>query len=154
MIKTFSADTLRDLAKTAAAAPRLRSHLNVHETLDATVQRLFISTEPNTYIRPHRHSQPHKWEFFTVLEGKMDLLMFNDDGIIVQRIRMSRDDVRSIEIPFNVWHSYVCLQSGTLALEIKEGAYVPSTPQELPAWAPAENTPEAAAYLEWMRTEM
>jgi len=152
MIKTISSEALDKLTENAASAERLRAHLNVHESLDARVQRLFIATEPDTYIRPHRHSEPHKWELFTLLEGEMELLIFNDNGDITQRTRMARDGVRTVEIPPNTWHSYVCLRSGTLALEIKEGPYVPSRPDELPAWSPAENSADCAAYLDWMRT--
>lgn len=151
MIKTISAAELDQLAITAASAERRRANLNVHTALDASVQRLFISTEPDTYIRPHRHPQAHKWEFFTLLEGKMDLLIFNDAGDITQRILMSKEAVRSVEIPPNIWHSYVCLQSGTLALEVKEGAYIPTAQQDFSPWSAAENSGQATAYLEWMK---
>jgi hypothetical protein len=71
MIKIISSKALKELSLQAQKAPRLRANLNVHKTLDAAVQRLFIATEPDTYIRPHSHPQPDKWEFFTVLEGRI-----------------------------------------------------------------------------------
>lgn len=151
MLKTFTATDFTQLSDKAANAPRLRTHLNVHETLDANVQRLFIATEPDTYMRPHRHPEAHKWEFFIVLAGEIDLLIFTANGKLQRRVEMAVEKTRAIELPPNTWHAYVCKKSGTLALEVKEGAYIPTPASDFAPWAPAENSPEAAAYLQWMR---
>ena len=150
MVKSFTAENLRQLSDKAKQAERMRANLNVHESLDADVQRLFIATEPGTYIRPHRHSEAHKWEFFMVITGEIDLLIFNDEGALSQRIVMAPDQTRAIELPANTWHSYVCKKTGTVALEVKQGAYIPTPETDFAAWAPAENSAEAAAYLQWM----
>ena len=152
-VKKYSADDFKDLTVTAQGVDRLRTNLNIHESEGAAVQRLFLAFEPGTYIRPHRHPQAHKWELFIVLEGELDLLIFNDAGEIEERITLSSKATRVAEIPHNVWHSYVSKVSGTLALEIKEGAYLPSPEGDFLSMAPAENTTEAAAYLQWMKSE-
>ena len=151
MIKTISAENLNTLTSKAAQAARLRAHQNVHENLNSPVQRLFIATEPATYMRPHRHAEAHKWEFFVVLEGQIDLLVFDDTGHLIQRIPMSRTTTRAVEISPNTWHAYVCMQPGTLALEVKEGAYLPTAEHDFAPWAPPENTAGVAEYLAWMR---
>ncbi len=150
MIKSFTAENLQQLSDKARQADRKRANLNVHESLDADVQRLFIATEPGTYIRPHRHSEAHKWEFFMVIKGEIDLLIFDDEGTLSQRIVMAPEQVRAIELPANTWHSYVCKKTGTVALEIKQGAYIPTPETDFAPWAPAENSAEAADYLRWM----
>ncbi len=151
MTKIITATALHQLTLKAASVDRQRAHLNVHDTLDASVQRLFIATEPGTYMRPHRHVEAHKWEFFLVLAGEIDLLIFDDAGEIQQRVVMSPITTRAVEIPPNTWHAYVCKQSATVALEIKEGAYLPTPAADFAPWSPAENTPEAPAYLAWMQ---
>lgn len=151
MTKLITYDELQSLAETAQHADRRRSNLNIHDTLDEGVQRLFIATQPETYIRPHRHCEPHKWEFFIILEGRMSLLQFSDDGSITNRIELSEKDTRAIEIPPNTWHSYVCLEPNTIALEIKEGAYIPTSISDLSPWSPPENTPESRRFLKWMK---
>lgn len=138
---------LDDLITKARASERKRAHLNVHQHLESPVQRLFIATEPETYIRPHRHPEPHKWEFFTVLKGHIDLFLFDEAGNITKRIPMNTQETQSVQIPPNMWHTYTCQESGTVALEVKEGAYVPTTAENFATWAPAENSPEAQAYL-------
>ncbi|WP_193164296.1 WbuC family cupin fold metalloprotein [Microbulbifer hainanensis] len=152
MTKLISQADLSQLAESAQQADRRRNNLNVHDSVDANVQRLFIATQPETYIRPHRHSEPHKWEFFMVIQGSMSLLLFSDDGRIEDRIELSALDVRAVEIPPNTWHSYTCMEEDTVALEIKEGAYTPTPEQDLAPWSPKENTPDTAAYVEWMKT--
>lgn len=150
-IKAYGSKEFTALQGAAADAPRRRSHLNVHEALDANVQRLFIATQPDTYMRPHRHPQSHKWEFFMVLEGRIELLLFNDAGEVTDRTMMSPEQVRAVEIPPNTWHAYICHQPGTLALEIKEGAYIPTPEEDFAPWSPAEGSPESAAYLDQLR---
>jgi len=151
MIKTFTENDINELVSKAKNAERRRSHLNVHESHDASVQRLFIATEPETYIRPHRHPESHKWEFFMVLTGAIDLLIFDDEGHLQQRIAMAADQTRAIEIPPNTWHAYVCRKPGTVALEVKEGAYLPTQEGDFAPWAPAENTADVPDFLKWMR---
>ncbi|MGY5452404.1 WbuC family cupin fold metalloprotein [Agarivorans sp. MS3-6] len=151
MLKIISDKDFSTFSDNAKAAPRQRSHHNVHDSLDANVQRLFIATEPDTYMRPHRHSEAHKWELFLVLKGQLDLLIFNDEGQLTQRHSLSPATNRAIEIPPNTWHGYACMQTGTVGLEIKEGAYVPTPKEDFAPWSPAEGDEEADQYREWMR---
>lgn len=151
-IKTFSSADFTTLAEQAKAAPRRRANLNVHASTEANVQRLFIATEPDTYMRPHRHTESHKWEFFAVLHGRLDLLVFSDAGELTQRVVLSPTTTPAIEIPPGVFHAYVCMQPGTIGLEVKEGAYIPTPEQDFAPWSPAERSAGAADYLAWMRT--
>ncbi len=152
-LKKYSADNFIELVNAAQQSDRLRTNLNIHESPEADVQRLFLAFEPGTYIRPHRHPQAHKWELFIVLEGELDLLLFDDSGAIEQRITLSRKTTRVVEVPSNTWHSYVSKKSGSIALEIKQGAYLPSPEEDFLSMSPAENTEQVAAYLQWMKTE-
>ncbi|WP_346839705.1 WbuC family cupin fold metalloprotein [Microbulbifer sp. SAOS-129_SWC] len=151
MTKLISNEDLRLLSASAQQADRRRNNLNVHDSVDANVQRLFIATQPDTYIRPHRHSESHKWEFFMVIQGSMSLLLFSDDGTVTDRIEMSASDIRAVEIPPNTWHSYTCNEADTVALEIKEGSYSPTPERDLAEWSPMENTSGSASFLEWMK---
>jgi cupin fold WbuC family metalloprotein len=151
MKKHIHASDLAELARGAESSQRARTHLNTHDSTDADVQRLFIATMPGTYIRPHRHSEAHKWEFFLLLEGSMDLLIFAEDGRLIERTRLSRADTRAVEIPPGTWHSYVCCEAGTIALEVKQGAYLPTTNEDFAPWSPAENSDSSNRFLAWMR---
>lgn len=152
MLKKYNRDMLDDVVATAKKSDRLRTNLNIHETTDASVQRLFLAFEPGTYIRPHKHPQEHKWELFIVLQGELELLIFNDAGEITERTTLSPAATRVVEIPANTWHSYISKQNGTLALEIKDGAYIPATEEDFLPTSPKEHSSEAGDYLQWMKT--
>jgi cupin fold WbuC family metalloprotein len=152
MTKIYTCSELAALTTIAQSADRLRTNLNVHESLDAPVQRLFIATEPGTYIRPHRHPQPNKWELFVVLSGAIDLLIFDDNGTLLKRTKMSPTATQAVEIPAGTWHGYACQETGTVALEVKEGPYIPTTEADFAPWSPAEGSAEASAYQAWMST--
>ncbi len=151
MIKAVTATDLADLTLKAAESSRRRLNLNLHESGEALVQRLFLAIEPDSYIRPHRHPQAHKWELFVLLAGEIDLLIFNDEGKIVRRENLTALATRAVELPPNTWHSYVSYVPGALAIEIKEGAFIPSTADDFAPWSPAEGTPEAHDFLRWMK---
>jgi cupin fold WbuC family metalloprotein len=151
MIKKYTTERLREISQIARDSERQRTNLNIHESTDAEVQRLFLAFEPDTYIRPHRHPEPHKWELMILLEGELDVLLFDDAGEVTQCTRLSGKDTRVIEIPPNTWHSYVSRQPGTVVMEVKQGSYLPTSEQDFLATSPAENTEQAQAYFEWMK---
>jgi len=150
-MKQYSNQMLGDLSRSAAQSERKRCNLNIHQQLEDEVQRLFLAFEPDTYVRPHRHPQAHKWELFILLNGDIDLLIFSDDGKLQQRLNLSDNNLRAVEIPPNTWHSYISNVSGSLAMEIKQGAYIPQSPQDFAAWAPDEKDALAKEYLSKMR---
>jgi len=142
---------LIELSQSAAQSQRKRCNLNIHERLEDEVQRLFLAFEPDTYVRPHRHPQSHKWELFILLNGDIDLLIFSDDGKLQKRLNLSDSGLRAVEIPSNTWHSYISNRSGSLAIEIKQGAYIAQAPQDFAHWAPDEKDSQAPEYLSQMR---
>jgi cupin fold WbuC family metalloprotein len=152
MIKIFNKILFDNLSAKAKTSERRRTHLTIHELAESNVQKFFVATEPDTYMRPHQHPQSHKWELFTLLRGKIDLLTFDNNGNLQTRVAMSDDSTQVVEVPAATWHCYVCMAPGTIGLEIKEGAYIPTAADDFAPWSPAEGTPEAAEYLAQLRT--
>ncbi|GLP97569.1 WbuC family cupin fold metalloprotein [Paraferrimonas sedimenticola] len=144
MTKFYTAERLQALKLQAAEAPRKRANLNIHDSLGATVQKLFITTEPGTYIRPHKHN---KWELFVVLDGAIDLLLFDEQGEVTAVHPMGAEALRAVEIAADTWHSYAVRESGTLAIEVKQGPYDPDAPADFAPWAPAEGEEGWQEYL-------
>ena len=131
------------LIEQAAAAPRKRSHLLLHSGPDDQVQRLLIAAQPGTYIRPHRHSE--QWEMLVVQRGRVDILMFAQDGEVLSRKILDQASP-VVQIPLSRWHSCVVRAPDTLLLEIKPGPY---RPNEFADWAPEEGREAASALLRW-----
>jgi len=145
--------TRADLARLAAeaqAAPRRRKNRNLHTRLDDPVQRLLNALEPGTYVRPHRHEAPAKWELLTILSGRAVLLILSDDGVVQQRVELG-DATPVVEIPPATWHTLAALEPETVLLEVKPGPYVPTAPSDFAAWAPEEGSAAAADLECWCR---
>jgi cupin fold WbuC family metalloprotein len=78
---------LTQLADAAAGSARRRSHILLHADHQDQVQRLLIALEPDSYVRPHVHSE--QWEMIVLLRGRLDLLIFTPQAELTQRLAMS-----------------------------------------------------------------
>lgn len=146
-------DTLLDsLTGKAKDAARKRAHFNLHPELNDPVQRLCIAMEPDTYVRPHRHSDPETWEVLLILRGSLALALFDEKGKVLERTMLKAGGpVLAVEFPLNTWHAPVSLEPGTVVFEIKQGPYKPITEINLAQWAPAEGTAESGRFLVWYK---
>ena len=153
-LKVFSAEYLDDLVLQAVASPRRRQHRNIHIDYTDHCQRLFNAIEPNSYLRPHRHSPAQGAETMIAVRGLMALVVFDDNGEIKQFQRfgagsrlVDRNIAVGAETPPATWHTVVSLESGSVLLEVKAGPFDPLAPKFPAPWAPAEGTSEGSAYL-------
>lgn len=143
----IDAPLIADLLQQAEAAPRRRAHLNLHARLDDPAQRLLVAICPDSYVRPHCHLAPTKAETLWVLQGALGVLVFDETGQISDARRMEAGGACwGYDVPPGVWHSIVCLGSGTVFAEAKAGPYTPLVAAEWAPWAPEEGSPEAPAY--------
>ncbi len=142
---------LQKVSENARGLPRLRKNLNVHATLDASVQRLFNAMEPGTYIRPHRHARPNGWELMLAVHGRFAILLFDDQGKVIDRFELSSGSGSvAVEIPAQAWHTVVSLESGTVMFEIKEGPYTPVEDKDFACWAPQEAELRTPSFTTWL----
>ena len=134
LIDTGLLDSLTAKAKEGA---RRRAHFNLHLELNDRVQRLCIAMEPETYVRPHRHSDPETWEVLLILRGSLAITIFDNDGKVTERaVLTAGGPVTAVEFSPNTWHAPVSLQPGTIVFEIKQGPYKAIEENNLASWAP------------------
>jgi cupin fold WbuC family metalloprotein len=151
-MKVFDSNYFENLTNQAKGGLRRRQHSNIHESYRDPCQRLFNAIERGSYIRPHRHAADPREELLIAIRGTMALFTFNDEGAIQGVLRLASDGyggnaVVGAEVPANVWHTVVALESGCVLLEVKAGPFDPNQPKDLAAWAPEEGTQEASIYL-------
>jgi cupin fold WbuC family metalloprotein len=141
-------DTLTTQAK---ASPRKRKNFNFHASDTAICHRLLNALEMDSYIQPHRHLDPNKDETLIVVRGKLGAIFFDDVGNVTHKviIEAGGDNV-GLHTPSGVFHSFVALAPNSVIFEAKAGPYVPVSENEKASWAPAENSPDAQAYLKKM----
>lgn len=148
----FDQSLLDALADTAANSVRRRANHNIHPHLDAPVQRFFNAMAPDTYVRPHRHYTPPRWELFLVLRGRLALLTFAADGRVISREELcASGPVFGVEVPEATWHALVALEPA-IVFELKEGPYHALSDKDFAQWAPTEGGSACAAWVEWYRS--
>jgi cupin fold WbuC family metalloprotein len=151
-VKEISNALLDDLIVKARTSPRKRAHHNLHPELSDPVQRLCVAVEPETYIQPHRHTNPATSEVFLVLRGSVAVLFFDEQGMVIDRIvLMAGGPVMAAEIPACTWHTAASLEKGTVFFEVKQGPYVKPAAGNSATWAPAEGAPGSESIVAWLK---
>ena len=151
-LKRLDAALLADLSRQALTSPRLRDNYNFHPRPDDHVQRLCIALEPDSYVRPHRHPEAEKWEFLVALQGRVLVLLFDDDGCVTERLNLEPVGALSgIEIEPNTWHTLLAEVTGSVILEVKQGPYIPVSFSNFAPWSPRETSTDVGRYLDWCR---
>lgn len=115
-------DTLTAQAK---ASPRLRMNLDLRNSAEDTSQRILNAIEPGSVVPVHRHQKTS--ETMVVLRGRV-LEEFYDEvgrGLVATYEVSPSGPVFALNIPAGTWHTLRSLESGTVILEVKDGAYEP-----------------------------
>jgi hypothetical protein len=68
------------------------------------------------------------------------------------RIALSFEGASVAEIPGGTWHGAVFHAPGAVILEVKPGPYEPRLDKEFASWAPPEDDPAAARFVNWIET--
>jgi cupin fold WbuC family metalloprotein len=85
-IVTVDAGAIGDLKRGAERNPRRRIRLCAHSGVDDRLHEMVIVHERGCYVRPHKHLG--KSESFHVIEGDVDVVIFDDGGAVTQVIQM------------------------------------------------------------------
>ncbi len=137
----------------AENSPRKRAHHNLHPQLDDPIQRLCVAACKGTYIRPHRHPEENKWEMFSILKGSGAILLFDDNGVVTERIDLSAGNgAYTVELPPGIWHTLIITSSQSVLIKTKPGPYTPLSENNFASWAPVEGDGSALKYEEALRT--
>lgn len=144
----LDAALLDGLVTQARSVPRRRAHHNLHTDLAAPAQRLLVAMEPDSFVRPHLHLDPHKAETLVILRGRLGVLLFAPDGSVIgTRLLVPGGACLGYDVAPGCLHAVIALEPGSVFLEAKAGPYIPLAAAEIPAWSPAEDSPEAAGCL-------
>ena len=115
---------LKSLTAQAKSSPRLRMNYDLRTSAEDTSQRILNAIEPESVVPVHRHRKTS--ETMIVLRGSLVEGFYDDAGVCIERIEMSAgSDVCLLNIPAGTWHTLRSLESGTVILEMKDGAFEP-----------------------------
>ncbi|GHT72040.1 hypothetical protein AGMMS50239_41380 [Bacteroidia bacterium] len=131
-IQLINQSLLDQTSEKAKSSERLRMNHNFHKDFNDPVNRMLNTLEPGTVIPIHRHLHPYKNETFIILRGELDVLLYKDDGSLLDCITLNASKGNyGIDIPGNVWHSLNVKESGTVIFEVKQGPFSPISQEDI-----------------------
>ena len=113
----------------------LRTQATSDESWADMSQRMLNAIEPGSVVPVHRHRKTS--ETVVVLRGRVVEEYYDDAGVLVESFVLGDCHVAdapmayALNIPAGQWHTLRALESGTVILEMKDGAYEPIGPEDI-----------------------
>ena len=122
---------LDNLTSQAKSSSRLRMNLDLRNSADDQSQRMLNAIEPGSPLPIHRHK--HTSETVVCLRGRLVWEFYDEvEHICTERIELSPNGpIVALNVPKGQWHTVKALESGSVILEMKEGAYEPTGPEDI-----------------------
>ena len=121
---------LDNLTAKAQASPRLRMNLDLRNSAEDQSQRMLNAIEPGSVVPIHRHRKTS--ETVVVLRGRVVEEYYNSEGVVEASYELAAGGpICALNIPAGQWHTLRALESGTVILEMKDGAYKPISPEDV-----------------------
>ena len=116
---------LDQLTEQAKASPRLRMNLDLRNSAEDQSQRMLNAIEPGSVVPIHRHQKTS--ETVVCLRGRLVWEYYDElERICTERIELTPNgNVVALNVPAGQWHTVRALESGSVILEMKNGAYEP-----------------------------
>ena len=139
----------------ALSSPRRRARICAHRHSEDLLHEMFIALSNQTYIQPHRHRQ--KSESFHIIEGEVDVVLFEDDGSVHDVVRLGSfgsgracfyrlDSLR--------YHTLVIRSELLVMHEVTNGPFDRRLTEYAP-FAPGEEDPELIDdYVQWLTLQL
>ena len=121
---------LDELSAAAKINPRLRQAMDLRNCPEDLSQRMLNALEPGTIIPIHQHHASS--ETVVVLRGKIEWIFYDNEGKETEMAVLDANgDLRMLNVEKDRWHSLVCLESGSVLYESKDGPYHPLEEDEI-----------------------
>lgn len=144
----FGDGELAFLKRQAQLSPRRRARICAHKTNEDALHEMLIVIAAASYIHPHRHVG--KSESFHIVEGEVDVAIFDDAGAVVDVIRLGAPGSGQnffYRLSESAFHTLLIRSEYLVVHEVTNGPFQRERTMMAP-FAPDEDHPEeAAAYM-------
>lgn len=116
---------LDELTEKAKSSSRLRMNYDLRNSDGDQSQRMLNAIEPGSPLPIHRHRSTS--ETVVCLRGRLVEEFYDElERICTETIELTPNGpVVALNIPAGQWHTVQALESGTVIMEVKDGAYEP-----------------------------
>ena len=122
---------LDKLTEEAKASPRLRMNMDLRDSASDGSQRMLNAIEPGSPMPIHRHRSTS--ETVVCLRGRLVWEYYDElERVCTETVELSPNGaVVALNVPAGQWHTVRSLESGSVILEMKNGAYEPIGPEDI-----------------------
>ena len=121
---------LDNLTLQAKASPRLRMNMDLRDSAADQSQRMLNALEPGTVLPIHRHRKTT--ETVAILRGRAVQYLYDDEGNETDAVLLEAGgEIPAMQVEMGQWHRLEALESGTVIVEFKNGAYEPIGPEDI-----------------------
>lgn len=118
----LDAAVVDSLKQAARMSPLRRARICLHSGLESPVQEMIIALCSDSVVEPHRHPI-HKPESYHLVDGAMDVNIFDVAGRRIQEIQLREDGARMYRIRGNVWHQPLAVSECVVYHEVYTGPF-------------------------------
>ena len=130
MIMKIDNILLDKLTAQAKESPTLRMNLDLRNSDADSSQRMLNALEPGTVIPIHRHCSTS--ETVVILRGRAVQWLYDAEGNVTEKVLLEvGGDIPAMSVEKGQWHRLECLESGTVIVEFKDGAYEPLVAEDI-----------------------
>lgn len=147
-IVRLGAEEITFLKQQALSSNLKRARICTHRSNDDALHEMLIVISADSYIHPHKHTS--KVESFHIIEGVVDVVLFDDAGVIVDVVKLS--DVSTgknfyYRLSDSLFHTLLIHSDYLVLHEVTNGPFV-AKETILADFAPPESRPDdALAYV-------
>ncbi|PCI42189.1 MAG: cupin [Rhodospirillaceae bacterium] len=153
-VLTVHVSDLAQIKNMALSSARGRARLCAHHNGGDPLHEMLIALVKDNYIRPHKH--PGKTESFHMIEGRLMIVIFNDDGKVLQCVHLSAPTCPSPDeqafyyrLAIPMYHTVIPMTEVAVFHETTNGPFRPED-TFFADWSPSESDDKSvqSAYIQ------
>lgn len=139
------------IKQSAEKNSRGRARICAHREPTDTLHEMLIAIRSDSYIRPHRHHQ--KVESFHLIEGSVDVVVFDDDGSISEVVELSIEGNFYYRLDSPKYHTLLIHSPLLVMHEITNGPFNVAL-SDWGSFSPTEGSEESSEYISQLRQKV
>jgi cupin fold WbuC family metalloprotein len=147
-IVRMGAQQVSFLKRQAASNARRRARICAHKANEDSLHEMLIAIMAGSYIHPHKHIR--KIESFHIVEGAVDIVLFDDAGTVVDVVELG--DISTgrnfyYRLSDSMFHTLLIHGDFLVIHEVTSGPFLKEETILAPFAPPEERYKEASAYI-------
>lgn len=147
-IVRLGADHVTFLKQQAATSVRRRARICAHRHSGDALHEMLIALHADSYVHPHKHV--NKTESFHVIEGRIDVVVLDDSGAVIEVIELG--DVSSgrpffYRLADSLFHTLLIRSDFLIMHEVTNGPFTAGDAILAPFAPPEGRREEALTYI-------